>query len=618
LVDLYLNSNNYEEALASIEKIPDKTDELEIAYQQIAFFRGIELFNVNEFDDAISLFKTASSYNYEPVIRARARYWTGESFFRLENYWAAVKYFNEFVNDRASRETEEYASAYYNLGYSHFKRKEYSQAVSSFRKFINEAGRSDTRLIQEAYLRIADANFINKKYSLAISNYERATELGKSGSDYALFQKASSEGALGDFNKKISTLKMLERGFPSSIYHDDALYEIATTYLIVNDQPSALDYFDKLVKRHPKSSLAIKALMRSGLIYYNAGENKAAIRTFKAVIEKYPGSAESKEALSSLRKVYVETGNVNEYYDYASQFTFADVTANERDSVTYSIAEMKYMEGNCSEATGYFEKYLDDFPDGFHSTNAHFYSAECYFKQNRKEKALQSYLKVLEKPSAQFIETVLVRVAGMYFDRKEFNKALTYFEELEEVASYPENKAYARSGLMRCALEMGNLQEAINAGNDLLTSEAITAELRNEVHITLARAYFKLGKKDEALDEYEKIRQRVQNEWAAEAQYHVALILFDKGQLDESEENIFELADKFGSYDYWVAKGFILLSDIYAQKENYFQAKQTLQSIIDNYTGPDLGEVARRKLAEIEKLEIMQEEVPAAGENENQ
>ncbi len=206
----------------------------------------------------------------------------------------------------------------------------------------------------------------------------------------------------------------------------------------------------------------------------------------------------------------------------------------------------------------------------------------------------------------------------MHFDRKEFNKAVTYFEELEEVASYPENKAYARSGLMRCALKLGNLQEAIDAGNDLLTSESITAELRNEVHITLARAWFELGKEDEALEEYKKVKERVQNEWAAEAHYRIALIRFNKGLTDESEESIFELADKYGSFDYWVAKGFILLADIYTKKENYFQARQTLQSIIDNYTGPELGEVARRKLAEVEKLENMQEQAPATGENENQ
>jgi hypothetical protein len=45
-----------------------------------------------------------------------------------------------------------------------------------------------------------------------------------------------------------------------------------------------------------------------------------------------------------------------------------------------------------------------------------------------------------------------------------------------------------------------------------------------------------------------------------------------------------------------VAKGFILLSDVYVKKENNFQAKQTLQSIIDNYEGQELVVIAREKL----------------------
>jgi TolA-binding protein len=396
---------------------------------------------------------------------------------------------------------------------------------------------------------------------------------------------------------------MLDRNFPGSIYNDDALYEIATTYLIINDQPSALEYFDKLVKAHPKSSFAIKSLMRSGLIYYNASQYEPAIKTFKTVIEKYPGSPESKEALASLQKVYVETGNVNEYYDYASQVSFADVSANERDSVTYSVAEMKYLEGNCSEAIRYFDKYLEDFPEGFYSTNANFYTAECYFKDSRREQALSSYLAVLDKPSTQFLETSLVRVSEIYFEDKQYDKAIYYFNQLEEVASYPENKAYARIGIMRCALELGQVQEAIEAGNDLLDSENLSAELINEVRITLARAYFNLGELDNALREYTALKSLVQNEWAAEAQYHIALIQFRKGLLDEAEENVFLLPEKFGSYDYWVANGFILLADIYKEEGNLFQAKQTLQSVIDNYTGPELGDVAREKLKNIERLE---------------
>jgi hypothetical protein len=45
----------------------------------------------------------------------------------------------------------------------------------------------------------------------------------------------------------------------------------------------------------------------------------------------------------------------------------------------------------------------------------------------------------------------------------------------------------------------------------------------------------------------------------------------------------FDLAKEMPNYDYWVAKTYILLSDTYVGLKDAFQAKATLQSIIDNY-----------------------------------
>ena len=67
-----------------------------------------------------------------------------------------------------------------------------------------------------------------------------------------------------------------------------------------------------------------------------------------------------------------------------------------------------------------------------------------------------------------------------------------------------------------------------------------------------------------------------------------------------SENGIFELSENYASHDYWVAKGFLLLADVYLANDNVFQAKETLKSIIENYTGPELGEVAVQKLNELE------------------
>ena len=55
------------------------------------------------------------------------------------------------------------------------------------------------------------------------------------------------------------------------------------------------------------------------------------------------------------------------------------------------------------------------------------------------------------------------------------------------------------------------------------------------------------------------------------------------------------------------------MADIYVGRENYFQAEQTLISVIDNYNGEDLKEVAQGKLDRLKVMELESEEV-----NDNQ
>jgi DNA-binding transcriptional regulator GbsR (MarR family) len=52
-----------------------------------------------------------------------------------------------------------------------------------------------------------------------------------------------------------------------------------------------------------------------------------------------------------------------------------------------------------------------------------------------------------------------------------------------------------------------------------------------------------------------------------------------------------------------VVKGFILLSDVYRDEKDYFQARATLLSIIDNTEIDDLLATAKRKLEELNALE---------------
>jgi len=102
-------------------------------------------------------------------------------------------------------------------------------------------------------LRLADSYLIIKDYNKAILWYNKVISGNSPDADYALLQKAVCYGSQGDFSKKLSTLNELIKNFKRSQYYDDALYDIASTNLILNDQRHAILYFDKLVKENQKA-----------------------------------------------------------------------------------------------------------------------------------------------------------------------------------------------------------------------------------------------------------------------------------------------------------------------------------------------------------------------------
>jgi TolA-binding protein len=55
------------------------------------------------------------------------------------------------------------------------------------------------------------------------------------------------------------------------------------------------------------------------------------------------------------------------------------------------------------------------------------------------------------------------------------------------------------------------------------------------------------------------------------------------------------------SHDYWVAKTYILIADNYVAMKDTFQAKSTLQSVIENYDDTEDGILSLAK----EKLDLL-------------
>lgn len=613
LVNLYLSTRNFRSALASIEKIRNNNDNLRAAYQRIAYFRGIELFNDNNFDEAVEVFGKALEFNFDPKIRALTYYWRGETHYRLLAWEQARADYNRFQVSPGAFDLPEFNLSHYNTGYTWFKQKDYDAALIAFRKFMLKPEREREEIVLDATLRIADCYFMKRDYTNASAYYKQAGGSKARGSDYAQYQHALATGAMGRLQTKADLLDEMIRNHPRSDYRDDALFDLGATYLNLDQQTKALNAFNKLITEYPGSSFEKEALLKVGLIYFHTGREDLALKSLDRVVKEYRGTPESKEALLTIRDIFTATDRVEEYYAYVKGTQFV-VTDAEKDSLAYIPAENHYLNGNCESALNGFRNYIKQFPEGLFIINAQFYKAECEMNARNHAVALEGYNFVTAQHRTKFTEAALMRAAEIHLLNDNCAGALENYIRLEQNA---DNKLYlqqSRTGQMRCFSQTGQHQRAYQVANRIIREKQHPDEIITEAYLIQAKAAMAMDSMLAAQTYFQQVLKRTKNEFAAEAKYNMALIEFEMQNYEMAEKEIFELINDIPSYDYWIAKAFILLSDIYVKNENIFQAKHTLQSIIDNYDGEDLVLEARRKLKVIVDREKETEEKRAEEE----
>ena len=589
LVEVYLTTKNYQAALNSIDKIKHPSTKILEAKQDILFQLGTQAFTNMELDKAVDLFSRAISlgaYNLES--RNDAYFWRGESYYRQGEYNKAISDYRTYLNNTRQRNTDMYALAHYNLGYSYFKLKEYGEALNRFRQYVNLESNQQTPAYADAYNRIGDCLFHNRQFAMAEENYTRAAQLQPSAGDYSVYQKGFLLGLQKDYKGKISVMDRLIREFPESQCVDDALFEKGRSYVLLDNNQAAAASFEQLMRDFPQSSLARKAGVQLGLIYFNDNQPEKAADAYKSVISNYPGSEEAKVALQDLKSVYIELNDINSFAAYANSLGGnVRFEVSEQDSLTYLAAEKLFMRGDNEGARRSLTNYLQTFPQGAFSSNANFYLASIAFAKKDLEEAKRLFSLVLESGDTKFREESWARKAEIEYLDKDYAAAMESFKHLQAVAENPENKEAAKLGLMRCAELTGQPQEALLAANDLLKEPKLSPEIMSEARYVRAKAYISLKQENKALADLKEISKDTRTIHGAEAKYLLAQLYYDNKDDKNAETVLMNFIENGTPHQYWLARGFILLADIYIRQGDDFQARQYLTSLQNNYKGDD-------------------------------
>ncbi|MEO8885224.1 MAG: tetratricopeptide repeat protein, partial [Mucilaginibacter sp.] len=510
-----------------------------------------------------------------------------EAMYEVRKYGESVETFEKFLDMPEARETNVYNYANYALAYAAFGDEKYKKAANYFERFI-QGEEKDQNSVNDAITRIGDSYFVLKSYGKALDYYDRIIAQHSKGEDYALFQRGMIQGLQGSLDTKIATLNDVLAKFPGSDYADDADFEIAYTYFLKNDDQTSKTSLLAMIQKYPRSSYIPRALVTIGLIDYNNHNDDLAIESFKEVIKTYPSTDEAKQALKQIEKIYTDKGDAQTFITYAQSTPIGNYSAAQQESIMYTAANNLYLRGDWQGTVGAVNAYFDKFNNKpIYEKQARFIRAQSLVQLNKADDAVNDYNVILNDWTSTYTEQSLISMAKLYMAQKKYNDAVVFLKKLETNAEYKADYAFAINNLLICYAQMQMPDDVLKYVQEVRLNEKSAQEDKYKTGLYAGQAYLQKGDTTSAVNEFDYTVANTKTIAAAEAKYNLANIEYLKGKYKVSQKTCFDLVKEMPNYDYWVAKAYILLADNYVKLKDDFQAKATLQSIIDNYKGDD-------------------------------
>ena len=597
LINSYITSKNYKEALTLLEK--NKNPENRLAYQKVTFYRGLELFTDGNYQEAQKMFVTSIGVQKDAKFSSRATFWKAETEYTLDNFKDALLSFKQFEGGAEAKNTPEFKNLNYNIAYCYFKQKQYDQSGNYFQSFIDGA-KDDKIRLNDAYLRLGDSRFVTSKYWPAMDAYNKAIDLKSVDADYAAFQKAISYGFVSKNDKKIEDFNKFLQVFKTSQFRDDALFELGNTYVTENKTDLAIKTYDQLLIEFKNGSYASKSVLREGLIYYNANKDELAIAKFKKVAADYPRTPEALEAVSTARLIYVDNGKVDEYATWVRTLDFVEVSDAELDNDTYEAAEKQYLQNNTKQAIANLSGYVAKFPKGIHALKANFYLAQSYYADGLESNSVANYDYVVAQSKSEFTEQALARLCEIYLKKNDFTKAIPVLKRLETEADFPQNVTFAQANLMRAYYDQKDYPNAVVYADKVISNPKTDDKVKSDAQIIVARSAIKANDEVKARLAYASLLKIAKGELAAEALYFDAYFKNKDGKFADSNKTVQKLAKDYSGYKFFGARGLIVMAKNYYGLKDSFQATSILDSVIENFT--DFPEVAQEAQTELDAI----------------
>ncbi|WP_210515553.1 tetratricopeptide repeat protein [Hymenobacter terricola] len=600
----FLSSTDYSQALTYLESLEDRSDKLNDTYQRVAYSQAALLYNNGNYAEALPLLDKSLKYPSDDGLRAAAQVLRGEIFSVGQQYPDAITAYVAAARSArqggvSPEEADFEQKARYGLGYAYYNTKQYERARPQFQAFLSDtdAKPADPNYY-DATLRLADTYYVAKNYPQALTLYDKVITANAADKDYAYYQKGRTLGLMGRREEANNTLAALLKTSPNSRYAEDAVFQQAQLSFEAGEYQPAVTGFSRLIDNRPNSGLVPQALQKRGVAYANLQQQDKAVADFQRVLTDFPRSEAASQAIYSLQESLTALGRTEEFDAALASFKIQNPDSKATESVEFEAAKSLYLAEKYQPAILRLETYLKQYPESALGPDARFFLADSYLKTGDKQQGLTRLRDVVTEGKTEFLNRAVGRLADLEFENKNYADAAKLYERLRGASTNRREVANATLGQMRSLYESGDYPGTRRVAEELRTQAGATANATNSALLYLGKASFRAESYDQAATELAAAVTAAPNDVnGAEAQYYLAETYFRQKKNEDAKAAALKVNSDFSNYALWQGRAFLLIADVYAAEGDNFQARGTLNSLIDNnFPVAEVLEAAKQRL----------------------
>lgn len=597
LSEALVNTNDYLRAIEQMDKITNKSPRIQEAYQKVAFYQAMVYYRDQKWNPALAYLDKSLKYPVDKNLTLDSYFWKGEINSAADNLPQAIKSYESVLSQRPSGPNGTVAKTYYGLGYAYFNSQQYPKAEEQFRRFTeNRQIIANKQQYDDALLRLGDCYYVQKRFGEAASTFQRAINEGNAGVDYAYYRLAVVQNFQSRNQEALGQLDVLISRYPNSLYLEDALYQRGQIYMEETSYQAASISFSDLLSSKPNSPFVPYALEGRAVANFSLQNYDQTIRDYSTILNNHPNAQNAETALKGLQETLALQGRSGEFSDYLTKYKGANPSSGSVQSLEFEAAKGAFFDKNYFQAIRSFENYLRSYPQSAQRADALYFLGDSYMQVGDTDNALAQFKALEREPASPQRIRAMQKIGTIELERGNFAQAIPYLETSVQNARSKPEEAEAVLGLMTANFETKKYQQAIVQAERLSTLDGVIPESSPRALLVKAKSQRELNQKPQAELTLTALVADYKTEQGAEGLYWLALALQEKGEITQSNELIFDQSGAFVNYDYWYGRIFLLLADNYVKSGEEFQAKATLESIVENSTNAEIKEMAQSKL----------------------